>query len=228
MPARPTAMRMELTGWGLGADKAVGVRFAEGDAAAVGAPADKKWISAGPAVWGRGAAENNTYRVLPARWRRARSPSPRSSPVRRRSARSVPGTVTTRSLRAARTAARDKAPRELRTAGLGQFMVLGIKETLTVDLWVDDEGRAERRPPGADLLDGDGVPYSSGEAKDRWSLPCSRERARWPKDPLKLRTTRAGDCGSCSWSGSVVVRDSSGRATPRAPAPGRFVFPSPF
>ncbi|GHK00406.1 hypothetical protein SY2F82_22030 [Streptomyces sp. Y2F8-2] len=34
------------------------------------------------------------------------------------------------------------------------------------------------------MLDGDPVPYSPTEAKDRWSLPCARTRARWPKDPL--------------------------------------------
>ncbi|GLW45123.1 hypothetical protein Stsp02_07850 [Streptomyces sp. NBRC 14336] len=31
---------------------------------------------------------------------------------------------------------------------------------------------------------GDPVAYSPTEAKDRWSLPCARKRARWPKDPL--------------------------------------------
>jgi hypothetical protein len=162
MTARPTAMRMELTGWGPTEDKALEVRFAdgviyaEGDAAAVGAPADKKWISAGPAVWGRGAADNNTYRVLPA----PLEPSPLAQStlltgakkVREVGAETVDGsgtthyrgTVTWKSLRAAQTAARDKATRELRTSSLDQFMMLGIEESLTVDLWVGDDGRAKR------------------------------------------------------------------------------------
>lgn len=162
MTARPTAMRMELTGWGPTEDKALGIRFAdgviyaEGDGAAIGAPADKKWVSAGPAVWGRGAADNNTYRVLPAPLEA--SPLAQSTlltgaeKVGEVGAETVEGsrtthyrgTVTTKSLRAAQSAARDKATRELRTTSLDQFMMLGIEETLTVDLWVGDDGRAER------------------------------------------------------------------------------------
>jgi hypothetical protein len=46
-----------------------------------------------------------------------------------------------------------------------------------------DKGRLSVVRP--DLLDGDPVAYSPTEAKDRWSLPCARERARRPKDPLK-------------------------------------------
>ncbi|MFE7759964.1 hypothetical protein [Streptomyces sp. NPDC057438] len=162
MTTRPTAMRMDLTGWGPTEDKALEVRFtdgviyAEGDTAAIGAPADKKWLSAGPAVWGRGAAENNTYRVLPG----PLEASPLAQSTLLTGAKKVGevgaetvegsgtthyrGTVTTKSLRAARTAARDKATRELRTSSLDQFMMLGIEETLTVDLWVDDDGRAKR------------------------------------------------------------------------------------
>ncbi|EMF54944.1 MULTISPECIES: hypothetical protein [Streptomyces] len=162
MTARPTAMRMELTGWGPSEDKALAVRFAdgviyaEGDASAIGAPAGKKWISAGPAVWGRGAADNNTYRVLPG----PLEASPLAQSTLLTGAKKVSevgaetvdggeathyrGTVTTRSLRAARTAARDKATREARTTSLDQFMMLGIEKTLTVDLWVDDDGRAKR------------------------------------------------------------------------------------
>ena len=49
-----------------------------------------------------------------------------------------------------------------------------------------------------------------------------RKRARWPKDPL-----------NCGRPAQVTVEElpdllRSGRATPRAPAPGRFVLSSPF
>ncbi|MDT0570719.1 hypothetical protein RM704_25215 [Streptomyces sp. DSM 3412] len=162
MTVRPTAMRMELTGLGESGKKPLDVRFAdgviyaEGDAAAVGGPADKEWISAGPAVWGRGAADNNTYRVLPAPLEA--SPLAQSTlltgakEVREVGAETVDGsgtthyrgTVTTKSLRAAQSAAPDEPTRKLRTDSLDQFMMLGIEETLTVDLWVDDDGRAER------------------------------------------------------------------------------------
>ncbi|WEH15873.1 hypothetical protein [Streptomyces sp. VNUA24] len=161
MTARPTAMRMDLTGWGPTEGKALEVRFAdgviyaEGDTAAVGAP-DKQWISAGPAVWGRGGADNNTYRVLPAPLEA--SPLAQStlltgaSKVAEVGAETVEGggathyrgTVTFKSLRAAQAAAKDKATRELRTTSLDQFMMLGIEKTLTVDLWVGGDGRAER------------------------------------------------------------------------------------
>ncbi|WNZ09272.1 hypothetical protein [Streptomyces sp. 11x1] len=162
MTARPTSMRMDVTGLAASEGKPVEVRFAdgvlyaEGDPAAIGAPADKEWFSVGPAVWGRGAAENNTYRVLPT----ALEASPLAQSTLLTGAKKVRevgtetvdgsgtthyrGTVTWNSLRDAQTAARDKATRKLRTTSLDQFMMLDIEETLTMDLWVDDDGRAKR------------------------------------------------------------------------------------
>ncbi|WP_371577744.1 hypothetical protein [Streptomyces sp. NBC_01314] len=162
MTVRPSAMSMELTGLGESEDKPMQVRYAddvlyaEGDTAAIGAPADKEWVSAGPAVWGRGAADNNTYGVLPGPLQV--SPLPQSTiltgskDVREVGAETVDGsetthyrgTVTTKGLRAAQTAAGDKATRDLRTDSLDQFMALGVDDTLTVDLWVDGDGRAKQ------------------------------------------------------------------------------------
>jgi hypothetical protein len=162
MTVRPSAMGMELTGLGESEDKPVQVRFAdgvlytEGDTAAIGAAGDKEWLSASPAVWGRGVADNNTYHVLPGPLEA--SPLPQSTlltgskDVRKVSAETVDGTgtthfrgtVTTKGLRAAQTAADDKATRELRTTSLDQFAVLGVNGTLIVDLWVDGDGRAKR------------------------------------------------------------------------------------
>jgi hypothetical protein len=162
MTARPTSMRMDVTGLAASEGKPVEVRFAdgvlyaEGDPAAIGAPADKEWFSVGPAVWGRGAAENNTYRVLPT----ALEASPLAQSTLLTGAKKVRevgtetvdgsgtthyrGTVTWDGLRDAQTAARDKATRKLRTTSLDQFVMLDIEETLTMDLWVDDDGRTKR------------------------------------------------------------------------------------
>ncbi|MDX3842689.1 LolA-like protein [Streptomyces europaeiscabiei] len=162
MTVRPSAMGMELTGLGEREDKPVEVRYAdgviyaEGDAAAIGASADKKWLSAEPAVWGRGAADNNTYRVLPSPLEV--SPLPQSTlltgskDVREVGTETVDGsgtthyrgTVTTKGLQDAQSAAGDKATRKLRTDSLDQFYALGVDGTLTVDLWVDGDGHAKR------------------------------------------------------------------------------------
>lgn len=162
MTVRPSAMAMELTGLGESEDKPVEVRYAdgviyaEGDAAAIGASADKEWLSAEPAVWGRGAADNNTYRVLPSPLQV--SPLPQSTlltgskDVREVGTETVDGsgtthyrgTVTTKGLRAAQSAAGDKATRKLRTDSLDQFFALEVDGALTVDLWVDGDGRAKR------------------------------------------------------------------------------------
>ena len=44
--------------------------------------------------------------------------------------------------------------------------------------------RGRAGPTGRICLAGPPFAYSPAEAKDRWSLPCARKRARWPKDPL--------------------------------------------
>lgn len=133
-----------------------GVLYAEGDTAAIGASTDKEWLSAEPAVWGRGVADNNTYGVLPRPLRA--SPLPQSTlltgskDLREVGAQTVDGTgtthyrgtVTTKGLRAAQAAAEDEATRELLTTSLDQFAVLGVNGTLTMDLWVDGEGSAKR------------------------------------------------------------------------------------
>ncbi|UUU24347.1 hypothetical protein [Streptomyces sp. DSM 40750] len=54
------------------------------------------------------------------------------------------GTVTTKGLRAAQAAAEDEANRGLRTNSLDQFVVLRVEGTLTMELWVDGDGRAKR------------------------------------------------------------------------------------
>lgn len=167
MTVRPSAMSMELTGLGESEDKPLKVRFAdkvlyaETDAAAVGAAtdnaaADKTWVSATPAVWGRGAADNNTYGVLPGQLEA--SPLTQSTlltgstDVREVGTETVDGTgtthyrgtVTTKGLRAAQGAAEDEAIRELRTDSLDQFVMLRVDGPITMELWVGEDGRAKR------------------------------------------------------------------------------------
>lgn len=54
------------------------------------------------------------------------------------------GTVTFRGLMSARDAAADKATRERRIGSLDQFVGLRIEDTLTMDLWIDEDDRAKQ------------------------------------------------------------------------------------
>ncbi|MGX9888674.1 hypothetical protein [Streptomyces sp. NPDC002276] len=77
------------------------------------------------------------------------------------------------------TAEAGKNPAAEAEGGEGPFdMTVAVPSangtTDLAQLMKDARGWAVR----ADLLEGVGVPYSSGEAKDRWSLPCARKRAR--------------------------------------------------
>ncbi|MDX2820023.1 hypothetical protein PV416_02750 [Streptomyces ipomoeae] len=178
MTVKPSAMRMEITGLGDTEDVPVEVRFVDGamytrgDTTVLGDTEGKGWIKAEPGVWGGLSVDNRSYGVLPRQL--DGSPLVQSTilagaeDVREAGTETVDGTrathyrgtVTSRGLRDAQGAAKDKETRELRTLGFDQFMALRlrVKSPLTMDLWVDEDGRTKQFRMGGrtSALDGEG------------------------------------------------------------------------
>lgn len=116
----------------------------------------KSWFRADRAVWGRGAVDNNSYGMLPSQIEG--SPAVQSTiltgskDVRKIGSETIDGTRTTHyrgtvigsGLHASRDAAADKATRERRIESLDGFMALRIDDTLTMDLWIDNDNRAKQ------------------------------------------------------------------------------------
>ncbi|MEU6807188.1 hypothetical protein [Streptomyces neyagawaensis] len=164
MGVDPSVMRMKITGIGATTDKPVEIRFvggalyAQADTKVLGDTTGKHWTKAAPAVWGSGTADNRSYGVLPRQLEG--SPLVQSTilagarKVRETGTETVDGTrtvhyageVTSKGLRKAQTAARDKKTRELRMNGLDQFLGLSLRSgsELAMDLWIDGDGRAKR------------------------------------------------------------------------------------
>ncbi|WP_307537712.1 hypothetical protein [Streptomyces sp. V3I8] len=117
---------------------------------------DKDWLRLGPATWGRYSVDNNTYKMLP----RQIEGSPitqstlltGSKNVRKVGAETIHGartthyrgTVTGEGMRAARDTAKGKTARERQINSLDQFLGLWLDKSLTMDLWIDEDGRAKR------------------------------------------------------------------------------------
>jgi hypothetical protein len=155
--AKAMAMTMKMTVAGARAKGGLDIRFVDKAIYLGGSDLDpatsggKNWVRAEPAVWGRGAADNNSYGVLP----RSMEVSPvvqstflaASKDVRRLGTETVDGTkavhyrgtVTSRELRAAQSAAKDKATRDHRMERVDQFVNQGVDGALTMDLWVDGD-----------------------------------------------------------------------------------------
>ncbi|WP_162948182.1 hypothetical protein [Streptomyces europaeiscabiei] len=178
MEVKPSVMGVELTGLGDGEDKPVEIRFVdgamytEGDTTVLGDTDGKRWIKAEPASWGGLCVDNASYGVLP----RQLEGSPLvpstvltgakdveeagTESVEGTSAIHYRGTVTNQGLKDAQSAAKDKETRGLRTRSRDQFMclLLRVGSTLTMDLWVDEDGRAQqfRLRGRTSALDGEG------------------------------------------------------------------------
>ncbi|MFD4555851.1 hypothetical protein ACFWP5_16285 [Streptomyces sp. NPDC058469] len=163
MKTEPTAMTMKFTLPDKAADAGVmEIRFVDKAIYVGGSAVDseklggKSWLRAGAAVWGRGAADNNTYNVLPSQLEVSPVVQSRiltgSKDVRRIGAETVDGTktlhyrgtVTSRGLRAVQSAAEGDDTWDARTETVDQFVALGVDGALTVDLWVDGDDHAER------------------------------------------------------------------------------------
>ncbi|WP_327343981.1 hypothetical protein [Streptomyces europaeiscabiei] len=178
MEVKPSVMGMELTGLGDGEDKPVEIRFVdgamytEGDTTVLADTDGKRWIKAEPASWGGLSVDNASYGVLP----RQLEGSPLVQSTILTAAKDVEeagtesvegtatihyrGTVTNQGLKDAQSAAKDKETRELRTHSRDQFMSLRLRvgSILTMDLWVDEDGRAKqfRLRGQTSALDGEG------------------------------------------------------------------------
>ncbi|MGC9536320.1 hypothetical protein [Streptomyces sp. UG1] len=145
MTTEPLAMSMKMTPTGQGEDGRTEIRFVDG-VMYVGSR-----VRAAPAVWGRGAVDNNSYGILP----RQIEGSPvvqatiltGSKEVRKIGTEPIDGTPTTHyrgtvtsgGLRAARDAAADKATQERQVESLDQFLGLNVDDVLTMDLWIDHD-----------------------------------------------------------------------------------------
>lgn len=162
MNTEPLAMSMKMTAAGQRPHVQTQIRFVDevmyvgGSAVASQRLSGKSWFKADPAIWGRGAVDNNTYAVLPRQIE--------GSPVLQstiltgsKDLRSIGtatiegtrtthyrGTVTSSSLRAAHRAATNKETREHEIDSLDQFMALRLENPLTMDLWIDADNRAKQ------------------------------------------------------------------------------------
>lgn len=156
MHTEPPVMKMKMNATDQGRDGQLEIRFVDELMYVSGSGIDsekldgKSWFSAGPAVWGRGAMDNKSYRVLPTPIEG--NPAVQSTiltaskDVRRIGTETIDGTRTThyrgtvtgRGISAARDAAANKAARERQIDNLDQFMMLRIDDTLTMDLWIGD------------------------------------------------------------------------------------------
>ncbi|MFG3717129.1 hypothetical protein ACGF8D_04855 [Streptomyces massasporeus] len=162
MTTEPSAMSMRMTTADHGDAGRLEVRFVDevmyagGSAVDSGKLEGKSWFSAGPAMWGRGAVDNNSYRVLPSQLEGSPVVQSRiltaAKDVRKIGTETVDGTRTThyrgtvtwKGIGAARDAAANKAARERHIESLDQFTALRIDDTLTMDLWIDEGDRTRQ------------------------------------------------------------------------------------
>ncbi|MDX3238980.1 hypothetical protein PV392_25500 [Streptomyces sp. ME03-5709C] len=116
----------------------------------------KHWITAAPAVWGRGSQDNQSYGILPNQL--LMSPLALSQlllgsrNVRTVGTDTVEGTKTTHyrgpvtadDLYAARKAAPDEATRKRWITRLDQLLALQLSDGLTMDQWIGDDGATRK------------------------------------------------------------------------------------
>ncbi|MDX3215099.1 hypothetical protein PV318_06020 [Streptomyces sp. ME02-6991-2B] len=112
----------------------------------------KHWITAAPAVWGRGSQDNQSYGILPNQLllsplalsqlllgsRNVRTVG--TDTMEGTKATHYRGTVTADDLYAARKAAPDEATRRQWITRLDQLMALQLSDGLTMDQWIGDDG----------------------------------------------------------------------------------------
>jgi hypothetical protein len=162
MEKKPAVMTMVMTVAGARKPGEVDIRFVGKTIYIGGSGVDtskwgnKSWLKAEPALWGRGAAYNQSYGVLPGSMEG--SPVVQSTimvgseDVRRVGAETVDGTkathyrgtVTEHGLRDAQSAAKGKAAWQRRTDSLDQFVALQVDGTMAMDLWVDGDDHPRR------------------------------------------------------------------------------------
>ncbi|WP_456341312.1 hypothetical protein [Streptomyces tendae] len=162
MRTAPMTMGMKLNATGRYGGDRLELRFVDGAMYVHGDAVDSaklkgaSWFRAEPAAWGQDLFDNQSFGLLPRQLEG--SPVVQSAmltaaeDVRRIGTETVDGaptthykgTVTSEGIGAARDAATDKAARERQIDGLGQFSAMRLEGTLTMDLWVGDDGRTKR------------------------------------------------------------------------------------
>ncbi|WP_181140407.1 LppX_LprAFG lipoprotein [Streptomyces sp. Ru62] len=162
MSTEPLAMSMQMTTADQGENGRLEVRFVDevmyvgGSAVASEKLDGKSWYRAHPAAWGRGAVDNNSHGVLPSQLEG--NPAVQSTllaaskDLQKNGTETINGTgtthyrgtVTSSGLRAARDAAADQTTQERQIESLDQFIALHIDDTLTMDLWIDNDNHTKQ------------------------------------------------------------------------------------
>ncbi|MEH0450291.1 LppX_LprAFG lipoprotein [Streptomyces sp. B21-102] len=166
MTAQPPAMSMDLNTATQGGGGQLRIRFTNktmyvgGSAIHSEKLKGKHWLSAAPAVWGQGAADNQSYRVLPSQLQ-ANPPSQStlltgSKDLRTVGTETVDGVPTTHYKGTVNYDA-------LSGERLDQFMQLEASDPLTMDLWIDGKNRPKQyrlqgKPPTDPLPSGADAP----------------------------------------------------------------------
>ncbi|MFJ3671404.1 LppX_LprAFG lipoprotein [Streptomyces sp. NPDC090106] len=154
-----------------------------------GQNSSKRWTSAAPGVWGRGAVENRSFGLLPSEL--SMNPITQSTlltaskDLRRTGTATVDGTSTTRY---SGTVVSDAVEGDR----LDQLVGLWVTGTLTTDMWIDDSGhlkqyrlRGEHAP--------NTVPAGAGGPLDLTITFHSIDQALTIKPPARNDTTFLGD-----------------------------------
>ncbi|MEW2624233.1 hypothetical protein [Streptomyces sp. NPDC048106] len=153
MNTQPLAMSMKMTtaaeqgGNGNRRQGQLEIRFA-GKVMYVGGSAvrpeklkGKSWLSAAPAIWGRGAMDNQSYGVLPSQLQA--NPTEQSTLLTGSKDLRLIGTETVDGAKTAhyRGTVNNK---DLNRERLDQFTMLEVFDPLTMDLWIDGDDRTKQ------------------------------------------------------------------------------------
>ncbi|MFJ2264464.1 hypothetical protein ACIOKD_40355 [Streptomyces sp. NPDC087844] len=155
MKVRFVGKALYLGGSALGGSTPVGKKWGLSESALTQVRG-RSWLRAEPAAWGRGVVDNNTYGVLPHQIEG--SPVVQSTiltgsrnpkKIGTKTVDGTPtthyrGTVTPEGMRASRDAVTGKAARERQIDSLDHFYGLRLDKNLTMDLWIDGDGRAKQ------------------------------------------------------------------------------------
>ncbi|MGW2716210.1 hypothetical protein [Streptomyces sp. NPDC001492] len=168
MNTQPLAMSMKMTsaaaqgGNGRGRRGQLEIRFV-GKVMYVGGSAvrpetlkGRTWLSAAPAIWGRGGGENQSYGVLPSQLQ----VNPTGQATLLTGSKDL-RLIATETVDGAKTTHYEGTVNSKGLIGgrLDQFMQLEVSDPLTMDLWIDGDGRPKQfrmRAEHNDMLSGTG------------------------------------------------------------------------
>lgn len=148
MNTQPLAMSMKMTAAAVrGGNAPLEIRFVDkvmyvgGSAIRPEKLNGKSWLSAAPAVWGRGGVDNQSYGVLPSQLQV--SPTAQSTLLTGSKDLRLIGTETVDGAKT--THYKGTVNRKGLTGGrLDQFIQLEVSDPLTMDLWIDGDHRTKQ------------------------------------------------------------------------------------